>query len=888
MNFDTPEAAGSPPGQPQPPSPPSPEPSQPSRPVSPKGLKVPGVPTVPAEPPRKEEKEGKPDGTPSNQDFLDCVFGELPAGAAALVCSKAGDPTDNTGWSPREAADVPSVCAGTNNNYFNCSSFRRPEQGSTRATKEAFAAYHALVLDDVGTKIDKSKLDGIEPSWWLETSPGNFQVGFILSPPITEAAELERLQERIVAHGLCDPGALGSARWMRLPNGVNGKAKYRTDDQPYRCKLTSWAPERRLSADELALHLKLSEVGPLQPARPGVSSPRRRDDDVCSFPQLENPTLAALKKKGLHKRVLGAGKHEITCPWVNEHTDQVDGGACYWEPDDDHPLGGFRCQHSHGDRFHIRELLTSLEIDTEGAQNKPVIRLVGGAFDRVIRAAEEALAATGNMYQAGGSIAALHEDPSTGELRIELLSEQRLKRELARIAIWKQPAGDGKWRIVDPPQGHVNGLLKAGQYDVLPPLRGLARQPYFKPDGTLVLKAGYDEETGIYAAFEASKFGDLDLTRTGAVEALAELKELLAEFHFAKDQDRSAALSAILTATARPSLALAPAFSITASSPGSGKSYLADLIAAFATPGHAKKVSYPSSSDEATKAILSHLITGPAVVIFDDMTTDWKAFGSINRMLTSERMADRLLTTNRVQEVSTRTLFIGTGNNIEPLNDLRRRVLPIRIQPMSANPALLSYTGRPVDAVRSNRDHYVRLALQIIMACRQAGSPKSAEFPIASYGEWSDLCREPLLWLGEPDPAAAFRHQLEDDPDAETLKEFLTAWHGKRGERPTMVRELISATATLGSDQLQEAMDELPVWDGSKINPSRLGWYIKKHCGRIAGDLMIEQAPKGERRAWQVVKVALPAPPPPPLKGEKEETDPVNEHPIGGSDQQSA
>lgn len=820
-------------------------------------------------PQSKGEKEGRPDGQPSNREFLLSLFGELTAGAATLICSKPGDPTDSSGWNPREAADVDRVCIDARNNYYNCSSFHRLGDKSVRAKKEEFAAYHALVLDDVGTKIDQSKLEGVEASWWLETSPGNFQVGFILSPPIADAVELGRFQKRVVAAGLCDPGAMGSARWMRLPNGINGKPKYRDGDQPFRCKLTSWAPQRRFSCSALAEQLRLPEL-PQGKRTSLVKATVRRDEGVSSFPALENPALSALKARGLHKRVIEAGKHDITCPWSAEHTDGADGGTCYWEPDEQHPCGGFKCQHSHGDRLHIGELLDFLGVDREAAQNKPVIQLVGGGFDRVIRAAEEALAASGNVYQSGGAIVALHKDPATGELRIEPFGEQRLKRELSRIAIWKQPAAEGKWRVVDPPQGYVNGLFKAGRYDVLPELKGLARQPYLKPDGELVLKGGYDQATGIFAAFDPSSFSALDLSKAGAAVALVELKGLLAEFHFAKDEDLSAALSAMLTGALRPSLRLAPAFNITASSPGSGKSYLADLIAAFATPGHPAKASYPASSEEATKAILSHLIPGPAALIFDDMTRDWTAFGSVNRMLTSETITDRLLTTNRVQAVGTRTLVMGTGNNIEPLNDLRRRVLSIRIQPKTANPALRQYDGRPVELVRSNRDRYVALALQLVMAWREAGSPRSSEFRIASYDDWTDLCREPLLWLGEPDPAAAFRQQLEDDPDAETLKAFVVAWYRKRGDRPTMVRELICAVEGCAGERLQEALDDLPIWDGGKVNPSKLGWYIKKHCGRIAGDLTIEAAPKGERRAWRVTKVALPEPPSPPLKVEKE------------------
>ena len=46
------------------------------------------------------------------------------------------------------------------------------------------------------------------------------------------------------------------------------------------------------------------------------------------------PQLLALRNRGLYKVPLGEGKHDITCPWVQEHTNQADGGTAYFEPDD--------------------------------------------------------------------------------------------------------------------------------------------------------------------------------------------------------------------------------------------------------------------------------------------------------------------------------------------------------------------------------------------------------------------------------------------------------------------------------------------------------------------------------------------------------------------------
>ena len=47
-------------------------------------------------------------------------------------------------------------------------------------------------------------------------------------------------------------------------------------------------------------------------------------DDVLTPKAAGNPVVAVLKAQGLYKSPLGSGKHDMTCPWVAEHTDGLD------------------------------------------------------------------------------------------------------------------------------------------------------------------------------------------------------------------------------------------------------------------------------------------------------------------------------------------------------------------------------------------------------------------------------------------------------------------------------------------------------------------------------------------------------------------------------------
>lgn len=805
---------------------------------------------------------------PSNAEFVAAVIGGVVEGAQAAVCSIAGEPSSN--WPAKAAVDIDRQCPSDRNNYINCSSFALNDEGAMSARIENFSAFHVLMLDDVGTKVDRAKLDGFTPTWEIETSPGNFQVGIKLAEPIRDRQTVAALQNAVTVAGLSDPGAKGVGRWARLPKAINGKAKHRdANDMPFACRLAVWNPNISYTVDELVIALALD----LSPPLPSSNPPVRQDtvewqgDDVFTPRPSQNPVLSALKARGLHKRLISDGKHDITCPWAEDHTDALDTGAAYFEPNAQYPKGGFVCQHSHGGGYSIGKLLDYLEVDHAAAEGKPRIRMVQGALGRVVRAAEQVLSMSGGFYQSGGMILVVRKDAHSGAIGTEIVNEQTLTKLLSDRAIWERFDGRSKgWVPSDPSQRHIQMLMRGGDYEYLPVLNGIGRQPFFREaDMELVKEPGYDVVSGIYADFDPADYSFPDPTRESALEAKRELEQLLSEFEFATPTDKAATLSAMLTATVRPTLPLAPAWNITASAPGSGKSYLARTVAPFGTPADALTVGYPPTAEEASKAMLSALLQAPPVIIFDDMQTDWKPYAVMNRALTSESITDRLLGGNRTASVSTRTLIMGTGNNIGPVADMSRRVVTIRLYAQSENPVTRSFSGRPVDALKGSRGRYVSHALTIIRAWMAEGRPKADVPDIASYdGLWNDLCRQPLLWLGEPDPAASLIEQVQDDPYLEPLGDLLKAWYEHFGDRSVTVRKIIAAA--VDHPALEEALEDLPASERGHISPTSLGWYFKKNAQRIVDGLEIRHGDSSERKSWRVVRV--------PLEGGKEGSEP--------------
>lgn len=382
-------------------------------------------------------------------------------------------------------------------------------------------------------------------------------------------------------------------------------------------------------------------------------------------------------------------------------------------------------------------------------------------------------------------------------------------------------------------------------------LKGIASQPNFDRDEQLIDQPGYNPDTQLYGAFEPADFQLGEATLESAQQALGVVESLISEFPFATEADRSAALSAFLTAVVRPCLEQAPAYNITASVFGSGKSLLASLTSTFASPQDPYVATYPSKSEEAAKLVVALCLEQPSVAQFDDMQHDWKSHGPMNRLLTSSIVTERLLGTNRTATAPTRILILGTGNNIEPERDMRRRVVTVRLTPKEQTAALRKFEFEPLEHLRKHRQVYVGLALTIIRAYLTVGKLDQEPVPIGSYKQWSRFCREPLIWLGLPDPATSLINQVSNDVDAEALKDLIDELWERYGKRSVTVRTIVNDAEL--DDDLKSALMALPIMEGRYVNANKLGWYLRKNRGRIVDGFYIDTGDSTERRSWRVV-----------------------------------
>ena len=477
---------------------------------------------------------------------------------------------------------------------------------------------------------------------------------------------------------------------------------------------------------------------------------------------------------------------------------------------------------------------------------RPVVQIVTGEEHLAIYEAERLLAETGLYYVSNGHLVRLV--PTQGAVQSEVVNSQTLYVALSEMIEWHRKNRRGEWEVSNPPHNLINTLLFNQDRKYLKTLLGIAHQPYFDGNEKLITTPGFNSETGTYACFGVDEYTATAPTLQDAQQALMMLKAELVEFEFDKPEDIAAALCAILTAVVRPGLPLAPAFNIVAAMSGSGKSLLAKIVVLFATPLTPYITSYPTSETEAIKAIFSALRERPPVVLFDDMQTDWKPFGAINKALTSETTTERVLGISGTGTAQTNSLFLGTGNNREPHKDMRRRVVTLRLAPKSV---FKHFKHNPHKQISKYRSIYVGAALTIIQAFLLHGKRDETLTPIGSYEEWSKLCREPLIWLGEADPGSSLIRQVKENNDYELLAVLLKQWRNMYGSESVMVREIIEDAKT--DSKLREILHELPVSERGEVKPHNLGHYLKDHRNVRINGLRIEDGKRSERKSWRVL-----------------------------------
>jgi hypothetical protein len=277
-------------------------------------------------------------------DFVDYLIKLAPEGETFLVVKQKPQLRDGAQQFHADGAlkctfpsFLPEKMKGEGAWYGNTGSFilDRFVDGRVSASRANCEFVLAMMLDDVGTK---SKVPALEPTWKIETSPGNYQWGyaFDLDTQPTKA-DFSAAIVAIAEAGYTDPGAINPVRNFRLPGSINLKP----GKEGFVAVLAEFHPERLFSLRQICEALQVvpaassSEYKPLRISDDGT-------DDV----------LLWLSEHGLLlQRTNAEGWAGVVCPQASHHTDG--NPEARYKPAE----RGFCCYHGHCQDFKATDFL---------------------------------------------------------------------------------------------------------------------------------------------------------------------------------------------------------------------------------------------------------------------------------------------------------------------------------------------------------------------------------------------------------------------------------------------------------------------------------------------------------------------------------------------------
>jgi len=320
----------------------------------------------------------------------------------------------------------------------------------------------------------------------------------------------------------------------------------------------------------------------------------------------------------------------------------------------------------------------------------PQLQLPGGR-NRVIdtaRLAGQLLGATGRFFIRGGKLFELQ--ALDGQVKLEHVKAAKFVsaiEEVARVVRWDESQKRAVPTIFTSAAAGL--VLESSEFaKAIPEIRCITRCPVLiERDGRLVQVAAFDRASGILA-------GGVRAADLGLDEARSLLRELLTDFHFVSQSDRSRAFAALLS----PALTFggllgayrAPAIVVEANESQTGKGFFVRLIAAVYRDVPAAVTQKKGGVGGLEEDFDSRILEGRSFINFDNMRGRFDS-PKLESFLTEDTYSARVPYAGSIQIDPRRTIVLLTSNRAELTPDLANRANTVRLLKQPIGYAFASY-----------------------------------------------------------------------------------------------------------------------------------------------------------------------------------------------------
>ena len=418
-------------------------------------------------------------------------------------------------------------------------------------------------------------------------------------------------------------------------------------------------------------------------------------------------------------------------------------------------------------------------------------------------------------------------DPLTDKLVASLATEYLECIELV----------DGGYHEIIPPKS-ICDMIVASPKMKRPQLKGFSTLPYYRQDGVLVVKNGYDPQSGrilemddeqrriLLGTADAPGLIKLNPKIEDVRAAWSELFDFtFADFPFYDGEDMPGGHSsrAHFLCLMLHQLVMAlirgprPLYLVDKPAAGTGASLLCGSGLYIAMGKAIGTMAMPESDDEIRKTITSAYSNGKAAVFFDNVLRKLESAFFAN-LATSEVWEDRILGSSQLSSVENTMQCIFAGNNIDATDENMRRMLPIRLD-FKDDPTLSSRTFKVENLdkfIKDNQSDLWSYLVTFVQFWIKKGMPLWAGRPLAGFEDYSRIMGG-ILEACEIPGFLGNRHLYQSSANTDKLAwaGFLQEIISKKGlNKPMSIAELA---------QLYTQMADQPtlvINGGFKVNPT--------------------------------------------------------------------
>ena len=273
--------------------------------------------------------------------------------------------------------------------------------------------------------------------------------------------------------------------------------------------------------------------------------------------------------------------------------------------------------------------------------------------------------------------------------------------------------------------------------------------------------------------------------------------------------------------------------------------------------------SFPHDEDEQRKAVLSCAMSGAPVAFFDNVKG---TFGgeAIEGVVTSGELKQRILGLSADVTVPWLATILVTGNNMTMTEDMLRRLLMCRIEPIDEDPSKRSVFAHPdlLDWVKESRPQLIVAALTILRSFTSHGYPDAGVLTMQSFNSWSRLVAGAIKFAGGGDVVETRGTEGSGGSDeAGAVAVFIRDLHKLSPGKAVSTKGILDAIypAPQKDDDaddwgdLREAIETLAPGRGSFMpDTKRLGEAIRRHLGQVSDGLKLSFRISHKTRKWIV------------------------------------